>query len=786
MRTITIQKLSLRNFKGCEALELDLGGKNASVYGDNATGKTTIYDALCWLLFGKDSLGQSNDELIKPIGRDGKVLNHDAVSSVEAALSVDDGGQARTLTLRKDLRELWTTRRGSSQQIYGGNTVDYYVDGVPVQKKGYSARIEELVDEATFRALTSVSYFPAELHWQKRRAVLAEMSGAGDLTDNSLLQTAVRELGEAAGQAGTAAEAENLSLRAERFASLLDELGGGRSLEDEKKVLAQTQRDLKRAKDTTPARIDELQRQADRMSVLDFAGAEAKLEAVRGELVALRTEIAGAEAEARDATSACPAGHLPLKEKVLTEAELGLRELEAQRAKYDAEWLTQRQEITDMEATLNRENAAWAEEHRREIRMTDRAIRDLEAENRTYRQKQADELPDIDALQQNVDRLGERVLEFLATASEKDAEALKWDGLVDAARHEWIEANQEAFEGGNCPTCGQELPMKMLAEAKARFETRKAARLKDIEGRARINGENAEAARKTSRENREKAELTNRSLDKAQMDLKAAMERPREIRDLDGYQEDLQALRTKLENMEAEINMPDYQTRLAPIHAMLKAHEAVKDMPGYAEAKAALDAALAEEQAQAAREADEKARSAAERRERTAALRVKERELGAQEKQLTEFLGQRATLDYTNKRIGELRDDQRQAAAELEQTEALLFAIEDFTRWKMRFVEDSVNGLFRIVTFRLFLEQANGGVAERCDVVVDGVPYAALNNGARINAGLDIISRLGEHYGVRVPLFIDNAESVTRLEDAGTQVIRLVVSEQDKRLRVEI
>lgn len=799
MKTITIQKLTLRNFKGCASLELELGGKSASIYGDNATGKTTIYDGLCWLLFGKDSLGQSNDELIKPLDQDGKVRDHDAVSSVEAVLAVDDGSEpcdatssgpagqlplkGKALTLRKELRELWTTRRGSSQPIYSGNTVDYYVDGVPVQKKGYAARIEALVDEATFRALTSASYFPAELHWQKRRAVLADMSGAGNLSDNALLQAAVRELGEQAGQAGSAAEAEGLSGRAERFAALTDELEGGRSLDDEKKVLTQKQRDLKQAKDTTPARIDELQRQADRLAALDFDGAEARLDAVRQELGGLRANIAREEAESAEGGQIARATD---KAATPTAAELGLQALEAKKAQYDAEWLRQRQDIADRETALNRENAAWAAEHRNEIRATERAIRNLEEENRAYRQKQADALPDLDTLQKNSDRLAERVQEYLAAANEKDAEALRWDGLVNDGRREWIAANKESFEGGSCPTCGQELPMQMLAEAKARFDAQKAAKLKDIEGRARINGDNAEAARKSARESREKADLTQKSLDKALEDLEAAKRLPREIQDLDVYQEDLAALKAKLEVLEAQTDMPLYQNDLFSIRALLKAHEDTKEMPGYAEAKAALEAALAKEQAEAAREADEKAGSAAKLREQATALRTREKDLTAQEKQLTEFLGQRVTLDYSNKRIDELKADQQKAFAELEQTEALLYSIEDFIRWKMRYVEDSVNGLFRLVTFRLFLEQANGGVAERCDVMVGGVPYAALNNGARINAGLDIIRRLSEHYGVRVPLFVDNAEGVTRLEDAGTQVIRLVVSEQDKRLRVEI
>jgi len=61
-----------------------------------------------------------------------------------------------------------------------------------------------------------------------------------------------------------------------------------------------------------------------------------------------------------------------------------------------------------------------------------------------------------------------------------------------------------------------------------------------------------------------------------------------------------------------------------------------------------------------------------------------------------------------------------------------------------------------------------------------------LNNSARINVGLDIINTLSERYGFEAPIFVDNAEAVTRLINTRAQVIKLVVSEQDKELRVEL
>lgn len=75
-------------------------------------------------------------------------------------------------------------------------------------------------------------------------------------------------------------------------------------------------------------------------------------------------------------------------------------------------------------------------------------------------------------------------------------------------------------------------------------------------------------------------------------------------------------------------------------------------------------------------------------------------------------------------------------------------------------------------------------MADCCDVMVDGVPYADVNSAMKINAGLDVIQTLARHYQLAVPLFIDNAESVSELYPIDTQVIRLVVSEKEKELKL--
>lgn len=159
--------LAIDNFKGFQHLDLDFQGCSASIYGDNAAGKTTIYDAFTWLLFGKDSRGRGDFE-IKPLDPGGQVADHAAVTAVEATLNVD----GVPLQLRRTYYERWSVKRGSSEASYDGNTSEYFVDGVPLKKGEYENRIRELVSEDVFRVLTNVSWFCEGMDWRRRRDIV--------------------------------------------------------------------------------------------------------------------------------------------------------------------------------------------------------------------------------------------------------------------------------------------------------------------------------------------------------------------------------------------------------------------------------------------------------------------------------------------------------------------------------------------------------------------------------------------------------------------------------------
>lgn len=219
--------LKLRNFKGVRDFELDAQGDDVNVFGDNATGKTTLADAFMWLLFDKDSQNRKDFE-IKTLDNNGKPI-HGLEHEVEATLDLN----GRQITLKKVFSEKWTKKRGSAKAEFTGHTTDHYIDGVPVKKTEYQNAVANIAEENIFRLLTDPTYFNEHLHWQKRRELLLQV--CGDVTDAEVI-----------------ASSDKLAL--------LPEILGNRTLEEHRKVIAARRREINQELERIPVRIDEATR----------------------------------------------------------------------------------------------------------------------------------------------------------------------------------------------------------------------------------------------------------------------------------------------------------------------------------------------------------------------------------------------------------------------------------------------------------------------------------------------------------------------------------------------
>lgn len=176
-------KLTLDNFRAAKHLEFTPEGRNAAIYGRNSTGKTTVYNAYTWLLFGKSATGEKNfsPKTLDGTGQEKHHLDH----GVEGVFLLDDGSQ---LTLARILSEKHTKKQGTGDVVFEGNTTEYYINGVPAKAKEYDATVKSICDEEKLKILTMPDYFAAALSWQKRREIMLDVVG-GTLSDDDIINS---------------------------------------------------------------------------------------------------------------------------------------------------------------------------------------------------------------------------------------------------------------------------------------------------------------------------------------------------------------------------------------------------------------------------------------------------------------------------------------------------------------------------------------------------------------------------------------------------------------------
>ena len=217
---IKLKSLRLKNFKGLKDFSLECKGEDIEIRGDNATGKTTVFDSFLWLLFDKDSEGKKDFE-IKTLDENNNPI-HKLEHEVEATLEIDG---AET-TFKKVYKENWVKKRGTKEPELAGHTTDYWIDEVPTKKKDYDKHVNDLLDEGVFKLLTDIRYFTEKINWKERRSIITDIAA--------------------------------VHMDPVKMPSELEELIGSKSLDDFKKIIAEKKKKLKKELEAVPIRIDEL------------------------------------------------------------------------------------------------------------------------------------------------------------------------------------------------------------------------------------------------------------------------------------------------------------------------------------------------------------------------------------------------------------------------------------------------------------------------------------------------------------------------------------------------
>lgn len=183
MRKIFVKSLSLVNFKGVRELDLQFVDGENMIGGSNGTGKTTVFDAFTWLMFGKDSTGRSDSNFnIKTLDDAGKPIYH-LDHSVVAVMCVD----GTDVKLERKYVEVWQKQSGTTDMFLKNHKTEFFVNDVKcATKKEYDAEVNEIINESVYKMITNPWYFP-QLSADNQKSMLIDM--AGEVSDEEVAAT---------------------------------------------------------------------------------------------------------------------------------------------------------------------------------------------------------------------------------------------------------------------------------------------------------------------------------------------------------------------------------------------------------------------------------------------------------------------------------------------------------------------------------------------------------------------------------------------------------------------
>lgn len=672
---IILKSLHIENFKGIKSLEVNFSNKT-SIKGQNATGKTTIFDAFTWLLFNKNSAGEEKFN-VRPLDKDGNRIDNVEIKVV-AVLDVD----GKEMELSKIQKQNWVKKRGTDTVTLQGNVNSFEIDGYPKSEADFKAYVSELSQsEDMFKLLTNPQYF-SSLKWKDQRDILMKL----------VSETSDVELAKTDG----------------KYAPLINELEKAPSTDDIRAKFSKALTEWKKNQAEIPVRIDEAEK-----SKVDVDVAEQEL---------LKTDL----------------------ERQIKEIELQMKssskvidDLEQQ--KFELQF-----EVNDCKRKAN--ESLIKERRLLDDRKDEATIKfnDLHKQITKLESEIVEKKKRIPALESEKAELGKQYM------SEKEKAFDETPYLFDESKWKFDESTTV------CSLCGQRLPEDKIEQLKTDFEEKKAKAKEDAAERLKTiresfnNHKVAELNRIASLGTDKKSEI-----EIMKSDIEDAEKKLPELRE-----QETEQMKIKNECIKKLSELPE--------EADLSTNEDYKAlMKKDTDLQSQIDSARANS-------ID------------TSELESKKLELEAALEDAKTIIAQATKNVEIDERIAQLQAEQKEIGQKVADQEQMLYLLESFIRYKLDKVSDSINSHFKTVNFKLFEMQLNGGMKDCCECTVNGVPYSTLNSGHRIVAGLDIIQSLSELYGVSVPIFVDNAESLNEFNvpDMDTQLILLSVSE-DKQLKVE-
>jgi DNA repair exonuclease SbcCD ATPase subunit len=166
MRTIQLERMALRNFKGVQSADYAFG-QVTNITGANGTGKSTIFEAYLWCLFDKDQAG--NKPKVQPLDENNEVI-HNLTTSVELTLTID----SNPMKVERRLKETWS-KTGECT----GTKSEYLVNEVPMTQTQFQAKMSEILPLDKWFIISSIGIIP-NMDQKTCRAALQAIAPAID------------------------------------------------------------------------------------------------------------------------------------------------------------------------------------------------------------------------------------------------------------------------------------------------------------------------------------------------------------------------------------------------------------------------------------------------------------------------------------------------------------------------------------------------------------------------------------------------------------------------------
>ena len=280
----------------------------------------------------------------------------------------------------------------------------------------------------------------------------------------------------------------------------------------------------------------------------------------------------------------------------------------------------------------------------------------------------------------------------------------EWEELTKEKKsilgEEFIEPDEDNFI---CPTCGQDLPEdakeQKISELQENFQADKNKRLAEVEGKIKQNVAKGKSVRNT--------------LEQAQT---KALEQQKELEE---KQKQLKEVKAKLSQIEEKLSKPtpepDYNSNeeYASLQKQIQVLQTKLDEP---------------------------------QEDKSSELLMRKSVIQLDIDKCNYILNNKTAAENIQKRIDELKSEEKNLAQQITELEGHKYLIEQFNIEKVNMLEDKINSRFKHVRFKLFEQQLNGNIVEICQALVNTngvyVPFDDANHAGKVNAGLDIINSL--------------------------------------------